>query len=77
MNELIKELAIKADPEFEKQFVPEDLVFLEKFAKLIVEECINVTRAVEKKAHDQNTYMGDDAPAFDHRWSIKKHFGIK
>jgi hypothetical protein len=50
--------------------------FHNKFAELIVLECIKVMLVTAEEAKINNTYMGDDVPTIVHQVKIKNHFGI-
>tara|TARA_R110000868_G_scaffold109741_2_gene298021 strand:+ start:166 stop:423 length:258 start_codon:yes stop_codon:yes gene_type:complete len=52
-------------------------VVKEKFAELIVKECIDVLHRTSKEAEMKNTYMGEDVPTIAHMLAIEKHFGVK
>jgi hypothetical protein len=57
MNELIRSIAIKADPEFfNEEFDMRDLIYLEDFAHLIIRECRGVLEASAKK-WDEKTFF--------------------
>jgi hypothetical protein len=80
MNERIKELARKANmveveysPGFPDIRYPKNF---EKFAELIVRECVDIIQRESEKAIRNNTYMGDDVPASVTQWKIKEHFGV-
>lgn len=81
MNERIRELAEQAGAAtilFNREghyyiIKPE----LQKFAELIIKECLDVMDTTSKKALEQFTYMGDDVPTFHHQFEIKKHFGVE
>jgi hypothetical protein len=84
MNERIRELADQILPN-EKEFHQGDpkqwgYFFtgeeLEKFAELIVKECVNIIQLESHNAIRNNTYMGDDVPASVTQAAIKKHFGV-
>jgi hypothetical protein len=51
--------------------------FHNKFAELIVLECIKVMLATEKEAKLKLTYLGEDVPTSVHEIEIKNYFGIK
>ncbi len=72
MNERIKELAVQAgfyaNPDVEK---------FEKFAELIVRECLDVMSKTSEEANKRFTYMGDDVPTVVHQARIEKHFGVE
>ena len=61
MNECIRELARKVDPELAKETIYCTSNDLKKFAELIVRECIKVI---------------DDKPIFGSQ-PIKEHFGVE
>jgi len=50
---------------------------LEKFAELIVRECLNVMSKTSEEANKRFTYMGDDVPTVVHQMNIEKHFGVE
>ena len=50
---------------------------VDKFAELIVKECIKVLGVTAKEADQQNTYMGDDVPTVVHQIALALHFGVK
>jgi hypothetical protein len=84
MNERIRELADQILPN-EKEFHqgdPKEWGYfftgeeLEKFAELIVRECVDIIQRESEKAIRNNTYMGDDVPASVTQWKIKEHFGV-
>jgi hypothetical protein len=64
MNERIKQLAIKAGDDWEHT-VKEDREFLEKFAKLVVQECCDIF--VELRTRPADLAVKD----------VKKHFGVE
>lgn len=79
MNEQLEKIWDKARDEVE-QTNPQSWKIVdvrEKFAELIIKECLNVMDATAKKAQEQFTYMGDDVPTFRHQIEIKKHFGVE
>ena len=49
----------------------------EKFAELIVRECIHVMDATAKEAWDNCTYMREEVPTAAHQIAIRKHFGVE
>lgn len=74
MNDRIKELAIQAgaeqvatnpDGEFVKYITPE----MEKFAELIIKECVDL---FPDNLNSMRDYTGTAC-----RWMIKEHFGVK
>jgi hypothetical protein len=69
INELAEQCAYSPTPHFWFNY--------EKFAELIVRECVAVMRSTSSKADAQNTYMCDDVPTTVHIINIEKHFGIK
>jgi hypothetical protein len=48
----------------------------ENFARLIVQECVNVMSRTEDTANREHTYMGDDVPTCVHQINILTHFGL-
>ena len=50
---------------------------LEKFAELIVRECISVMDNTAKEARENFTYMDNDVPTTAHQFEIRKHFGVE
>jgi hypothetical protein len=84
MNKRIKELADEAGLRF-TQLMSNPMVpvvdgretDLEKFAELIVRECVEVINDASVKALRQNTFMGDDVPSCIHESNIMKHFGVE
>jgi len=86
MNERIQALAEQAEILFYKGRIPETgyeyegaevtKEDLEKFAELIVRECVDIIQRESEKAIRNNTYMGDDVPASVTQWKIKEHFGV-
>jgi adenylate kinase family enzyme len=83
MNERIRELALQAKFMAEEginrqiSYNAELKAFVEKFAELIVQECVDIIQRESEKAIRNNTYMGDDVPASVTQWAIKKHFGVE
>ena len=76
MNERIKQLAVAAAPAnssipHSEWNIPKE--FIEKFAELIVKECVNVV--------DGGSFLHDQAPtaifAKECSAAIKRHFGVK
>jgi hypothetical protein len=51
--------------------------FADKFAELIVRECLNVMSKTSEEANKRFTYMGDDVPTVVHQMNIEKHFGVE
>ena len=49
----------------------------QKFAELIVRECLNVMSKTSEEANKRFTYMGDDVPTVVHQMNIEKHFGVR
>ena len=84
MNERIKLLAEQAGAETWSRapmravtglaFTDENL---EKFAELIVRECISVMNTTAKEAQENFTYMDNDVPTTAHQFEIRKHFGVE
>lgn len=54
-----------------------DMPECQKFAELIVRECVGVINDASVKALRQNTFMGDDVPSCIHESNILKHFGVE
>ena len=81
MNERIKQLAKQAEEYADIEYNASDLDWYElkeeKFAELIVRECVSVMNTTAKKAEESNTYMGDDVPTRVHQYKIKQHFGVE
>ena len=50
---------------------------IEKFAELIVRECISVMDNTAKEARENFTYMDNDVPTTAHQFEIRKHFGVE
>ena len=80
MNERIKELAEQAssnacyDEPGQFHLMNDEI---EKFAELIVQECLDVMSKTSEEANARFTYMGDDVPTVVHQSKIEKHFGIE
>ena len=72
MNEKIRELADQAELNLELQSLK-----VEKFAELIVQECLDIMSKTSKEAEERFTYMGDDVPTVVHQMNIEKHFGVE
>ena len=78
MNERIKELAEQSkNPSWDGKDGPANEVNMEKFAELIVRECLDVMSKTSKEANERFTYMGDDVPTVVHQMNIEKHFGVE
>ena len=80
MNELIKELAEQAGAVFEKtnglNDCPQDSLVddeIEKFAELIVKECIAIVDNAERGGSNE---IWDNAVKFIRR-DLKQHFGVE
>ena len=78
MNERIRELAVQAGLEFDDDLVlePEAIYYttqkdLEKFAELIIEECVEICLVHRVRNNDYNE--GRTQCASD----IKEHFGVE
>lgn len=80
MNERIKDMWVESTgsiwPRPGKFTAGEYDWHLEKFAELIVRECVDIIQRESEKAIRNNTYMGDDVPASVTQWKIKEHFGV-
>ena len=86
MNERIRLLAEQADKwsaeEYHQLFLANESpdrqkLFNEKFAELIVKECISVMDTTAKEARENFTYMDNDVPTTAHQFEIRKHFGVE
>ena len=86
MNERIKELVLQSQLVYEttdgKVYNSwEDYVdlteYVEKFAELIVRECISVMDNTAKEAQENFTYMDNDVPTTAHQFELRKHFGVE
>ena len=67
MNERIKELILAAGfPKFDKMYVVSDGEELEKFAELIVRECVEVVK-----------WTPSQFPNDEYVKNIKEHFGVE
>jgi hypothetical protein len=64
MNERIKELAIQAGAQ---GIVKRDFIDVEKFAELIVRECVVIVADAVDHREPASTYVG----------KIKEHFGVE
>ena len=75
MNEQLKKLKEQATSyTWNGNSVTEELDE-EKFAELIVQDCLDVMNTTAQKAHKELRYMGDDAPVSAYVFAIKQHFG--
>jgi len=72
MNERIKDLAEQCYHRYSEYNID-----LEKFAQLIVQECIAVMDITAKEAKEHHVYIDDDVPTSTHQYKIKQHFGVK
>ena len=72
MNKRILELAEQCHHRYSEHNID-----LEKFAELIIQECLDVMSKTSKEANERFTYMGDDVPTVVHQMKIKKHFGVE
>ena len=71
MNERIKLLADQAYEDFQTPTSPKYLVFnKEKFAQLIVQECLDIVNRHEYSYHEAD-------PLWETAQLIKEHFGIE
>jgi hypothetical protein len=74
MNDRMKEIILEAGfPKFDKMYVVSDGEELEKFAQLIIDECIQVAYAAEKKPEGFLTVKS----ARNLETEIYTHFGVK
>ena len=77
MNERIKKLKEQATSyTWNGNDVTEELDE-QKFAELIVRECISVMDNTAKEARKNFTYMDNDVPTTAHQFEIRKHFGVE
>ena len=76
MNERIKELAKQADTDIFKEFDQEDLDFCEKFAGLIIQECIDLINKEQRNMSHLLTNPPQNGGIFDAMNSIRFHFGM-
>ena len=74
MNERIKELALQAEVKWQHQ---EDVIYstltleqFEKFAELIVRECLDIVNRKEYSYHEAD-------PLWETSQLIKEHFGVE
>jgi hypothetical protein len=74
MNEKIRELMAKCNYLVDGTC---DTSREEKFAELIVKECLDVMTATKKEADASFRYLGDDVPTCVHQREIAKHFGVE
>ena len=81
MNERIRELALQAGQGEPFHIPPE---FAEKFAELIVAECLDHIDTMERIAHDSNASIPDDYDEYTYlktlnvlKSLIKGQFGVK
>ena len=74
MNERIKYLILEAGfPKFDKMYVVSDGAELEKFALLIIKECMDV---LEDFTTDINV-RGNEYTVVDARETLQEHFGVE
>ena len=71
MNELIRELAVKAGDDWDHT-LQEDREFLVKFAELVVRECASIAQS----ANLEDVDGGDSAVLRAAANQIKEHFGL-
>lgn len=82
MNERIQELAVKAklmaeeDINRQLSYNAELKAFAEKFAELIVRECMNICAEREEDIRTRIRDEGKAATAYMCRAYIKEHFGV-
>ncbi len=78
MNERFQQLLKQStNPPWDGEQGPMNEFNLERFAELIVRECVEVINDASVKALRQNTFMGDDVPSCIHESNIMKHFGVE
>ena len=74
MNERIKQLAEQAGPNIVKEFDQEDIDFCEKFAELIVKECVEI---VERYGTPDGYYIADEINRIMLNIRTDKPFGVE
>ena len=67
MNERILEIAKLATQQYSMTYYPKE--FMEKFAELIVKECMKVCQDTSVREDDGQAYVYSDA--------IQEHFGVE
>jgi len=78
MNEQIRELAKQADLDWHKHWNDDESNRLEKFAKLIVQECRDIIEQDMKLAHIQMIPLTLEKYANGRlKEKIREHFGVK
>jgi hypothetical protein len=76
-KELIQKLFSKSCWDEQAEVDIEDFISVEKFAELIVRECLNVMSKTSEEANKRFTYMGDDVPTVVHQMNIEHYFGVE
>ena len=78
MNERIEELLAQSRAECMKNGMKMATTVgydeLQRFAELIVQECVQVMAATAKEAKENFTYMGDDVPTSVLQSAVLGHF---
>ena len=78
MNERIKELVDQAGPNIVKEFDQEDIDFCEKFAELIVRECITTMTNLEADVKQKFPWSKSEVVSTSgHIQKLKEHFGVE
>jgi len=88
MNEKIKQLAIQASGDYSKDdYWPFFTEELEKFAELIVKECMSMSDELKAQYFtsrkstmdfdEKNIYAEGEAACDTLRYKMKKHFGVE
>ena len=76
MNERFEQMMLEATKDMPQgYYVPGE--YFQKFAELIVRECISVMDTTAKEAQENFTYMDNDVPTTAHQFEIRKHFGVE
>ena len=76
MNERFEQMMLEATKDMPQgYYVPGE--YFQKFAELIVRECISVMDNTAKEAQENFTYMDNDVPTTAHQFEIRKHFGVE
>ena len=85
IRELLKQAVISVDnpfpgnplnDELEKMYIPDCLA--EKFAELIVRECVEQLELVRKYRYDRVQPLGNQQTIIDEcQYQIKQHFGVE
>jgi len=73
MNKLINELSLKAEGYADDTDLPWLATYTEKFAELIIQDCVDILAGYRGKVIWLNEDTGHNHPIYE----IQKHFGIK